>query len=343
MIRISALLTIAAGLAIAGCASSDTAYHDTWTGETHRTRTDTVQAGPVQAGVTRSETGGSVRADLNTGTVQSGTVRTDVVRTETVQPGHIEGTYDTTYVGDAYPVHFASNEFNHYFHGPYGMPINDKHLTNRYDVVRGPAAVAYNRTYVAPKTDTTYSYNRATVDESGRVYGTTGATVNKEPQLGSGNDKNTVSVSLTELDRTFINEAAAGGMFEVNASQKALLKAQGANIKTLAQQIVDDHTRANNELKNLASRKGMNQLAGLTPDQNAMIARLDTLSGSEFDAEFIAQQRKVHEVSIAKFQTAASSATDKDLRDWAATTLPTLRKHLDMVNNQATGVIGIDK
>ncbi len=65
-----------------------------------------------------------------------------------------------------------------------------------------------------------------------------------------------------------------------------------------------------------------------------MLSRLDGLSGSDFDKEYIAQQRQAHEDTIAKFQVAVNSSTDRDIRDWAAQTLPTLRGHLRMINGE---------
>jgi putative membrane protein len=171
---------------------------------------------------------------------------------------------------------------------------------------------------------------------------TTGSNTNNNnagPQLGSGNDKTIVAATLSPQDNRYINDALAGGMFEINASDKALMKSSDASIKNLAQHMVDDHSKANTQLKALANRKGMRIVEGMTDEQNNMLAQLDKLQGSDFDKEYLRQQQAAHQQAIQEFQDIANNAKDNDLRDWATATLPTLREHLQMVQNVTTGVI----
>lgn len=153
-----------------------------------------------------------------------------------------------------------------------------------------------------------------------------------DPQLRHGNDKTIGAVALSNMDRQFILDAGAGGMYEVQSSQKALMKASDARLKTIAQTVLDDHTKANSQLKALAQRKGVD-LPLPTAEQIQMLARLDSLSGTAFDREFVTQQKAAHEKAIAQFQMAANGSTDRDIRDWATQTLPVLRGHMDHLNN----------
>jgi len=61
------------------------------------------------------------------------------------------------------------------------------------------------------------------------------------------------------------------------------------------------------------------------------------LNGSDFDREYLKQQQQAHQDTIAKFEAAANSSADRDIRDWAAATLPKLRDHLAMINNDLNG------
>src|SRR6476659_6762106 len=63
--------------------------------------------------------------------------------------------------------------------------------------------------------------------------------------------------SLTAADRTFVMEAARGGMAEVEMGRLAVNKASNADVKQFGQRMVDDHGKANDELKGLASRKNV--------------------------------------------------------------------------------------
>jgi len=148
---------------------------------------------------------------------------------------------------------------------------------------------------------------------------------------GAGNQRE-LSANLSANDRQFIITAMAGGQYEVNSSDKAGTHSSSVQIKTLAQHMIDDHNKANQQLKDLASRKGFTSPVGVTTDQIAMLARLDKLNGADFDAEYLRQQKQAHEDTIAAFQNESTRGDDKDVRDWASATLPSLRNHLDMVN-----------
>ena len=151
------------------------------------------------------------------------------------------------------------------------------------------------------------------------------------PQLGGGNDKNATQ-GLSQVDRDFLIASIQGGDFEVASSQKALLKSENVGVKSLAQYIVDDHVKVNQQAENLASRRGLRVPLGQSSGQIEKLAQLDKLSGAEFDAEYLRQQGQAHDDAIALFSAAASSANDKFIRDWAAATVPGLRNHRDMIN-----------
>jgi len=168
---------------------------------------------------------------------------------------------------------------------------------------------------------------------AGQPNDATSGTVMNDTQLQHGNDKTRIATAVNSQDQQFVLDAAGGGLYEVQSGQKALLKTTDANVKMIAQHMVDDHTKANAALMALAQRKGI-PAASLVPnaDQVAKLGKLDGLNGAEFDREYISQQRAAHEDTIAKFQAEASNGFDRDLRDFASATLPTLRGHLDMIN-----------
>jgi len=192
--------------------------------------------------------------------------------------------------------------------------------------------VASNDRVVATDNRTTYDVNGPS-RPSGQPNDATSGRVMNDTQLQSGNDKTRIAAALNAQDQQFILDAGGGGLYEVQAGQKALLKSSDANVKMIAQHMVDDHTKANNALTALAQRKGV-PASSLVPnaDQVGMLAKLDSLNGADFDHEYINQQKKAHEDTIAKFQAEANNGFDRDVRDFASATLPTLRGHLDMIN-----------
>lgn len=55
----------------------------------------------------------------------------------------------------------------------------------------------------------------------------------------------------------FVNQAASGGLFEVQSSELALQKSQDANVQEFAKQMITDHTANNQELIATAQAEGL--------------------------------------------------------------------------------------
>ena len=162
---------------------------------------------------------------------------------------------------------------------------------------------------------------------------TTGMIAPDNPQVAA-NDKTRALGHISTADYKFIRDAEAAGQFEVSACQKSLTKSSDENVKSLAQHLIDDHTKIGGELTSLATRKGLSDIAGMSPAQIDMLARLDNLSGTDLDREYLTQQQTAHQDTISRFESASTSADDTDLRRWTAATLPALRNHLSMVQTQ---------
>ena len=97
--------------------------------------------------------------------------------------------------------------------------------------------------------------------------------------------------------------------------------------------MVDDHSKANDELKAYASQKGVTLPAEVDPAHKATEARLSKLSGEAFDKAYMADMVKDHDKDVAAFKHASTSATDADLKAWAVKTLPTLQEHQTMAKS----------
>ncbi len=129
-------------------------------------------------------------------------------------------------------------------------------------------------------------------------------------------------------DFHFAKEAAEGGMFEVAMGKVAVQKAQNNDVKQFGQRMIDDHSKAGDQLKGLASRDNLVLPDTLNAKDQATINRLSNLTGSTFDREYMRQMVMDHETDIAAFQREANDGTNADLRNWASNTLPTLHDHL---------------
>lgn len=136
----------------------------------------------------------------------------------------------------------------------------------------------------------------------------------------------------------FWNEAAMGGMAEVSMAQLALQKSQSESVRQFAQHMVDDHTAANNELMSLASSKNVTLPTGLDAKHQAMMTKMGSMSGMDFDREYMKGQVKDHEKMVKLFQNEAANGADADVKAFAAKTLPTLQSHLQMARSMSSGM-----
>lgn len=134
-------------------------------------------------------------------------------------------------------------------------------------------------------------------------------------------------------DQTFLTRAAADGSAEVALGQLALQKSSSTQTKQLAQHIVDDHTKANEQLVALARQKQIT----VTPEPDGMhkqkMEKLQKLDGDSFDRAYAQAMIKDHQDAIKLFTKASTSAKDTDVKQFATQTLPVLKNHLQMARD----------
>jgi putative membrane protein len=144
--------------------------------------------------------------------------------------------------------------------------------------------------------------------------------------------------ALSRSDRDFVTRAAQDGMAEVTLGELAASQASSDEVKQFAQRMVDDHTIANNELKELASNKGITFPNETSAKHKALQDRLAKLSGADFDREYMSAMVKDHNNAVALFEKASRSGSDPTLKAWAERRLPTLREHQKMARELAAKV-----
>src|ERR1044071_100732 len=113
-------------------------------------------------------------------------------------------------------------------------------------------------------------------------------------QDSSNSPKAKTSPGLTTADSHFMKKAADGGMAEVELGQLATQKASNSDVKAFGQRMVDDHGKANEQLKQLAAEKHVDLPQEPGAKHKATKARLEQLSGTEFDQAYVAEMVKDH-------------------------------------------------
>lgn len=140
----------------------------------------------------------------------------------------------------------------------------------------------------------------------------------------------TSNKSISKHDNEFMMEAATGGLIEVKLSELAMTNGSSASVKMLGEHMVKDHSRANDELKALALKKGVNLPANITDDQQKKYRELFEKKGRDFDEAYSKHMVKDHKKDISLFKKEAKKGEDQDIKSWAAATIPVLEGHLQM-------------
>jgi putative membrane protein len=141
---------------------------------------------------------------------------------------------------------------------------------------------------------------------------------------------NAASTITTDSPDDFMKAASQGGLAEVEMGKLAAAKATDPEVKKFAQMMIDDHTKANTELKAVAAKKSVTLPADLGTHQSDL-DDLKGKSGADFDKTYVKLMLNDHKEDVEEFESQAAKSADPDVKAFAAKTLPTLKKHLESI------------
>lgn len=141
---------------------------------------------------------------------------------------------------------------------------------------------------------------------------------------------------VSNNDRKFAMTAAMDGMAEVELGRLAAERGASDSVKQFGQRMVDDHTKANDQLKQWAATAGLTLPTALDAKHQSVVSRLSGLSGAAFDRAYAKEMVKDHTKAVQLFQREADRGQDAGLKSFASSTLPTLREHLQMARSLNT-------
>jgi putative membrane protein len=164
------------------------------------------------------------------------------------------------------------------------------------------------------------------------------------PAVGTAGEGTAADRDVGMLARNWVEDRMKGGMTEVKLGELASQKAQNADVKAFGQMMVRDHTKAGDELKQLASKHNITA-PELDDDHRDKVERLSKLQGAEFDREYMNTMVDDHEKTVSALEDRLDKEGDNDnprytpkkndnafeteLNQWASQTIPTVRQHLD--------------
>jgi len=133
-------------------------------------------------------------------------------------------------------------------------------------------------------------------------------------------------------DQAFVDKAAQGGLAEVKLSQLAMDKGQAAEVKQFARRMVEDHTKANVELKQIADKQNLVVPTRLDEKHQKAYDELSKLDGPRFDKEYMRTMVQDHDEATKLFKDQSQHGQNPELKSFAMKTLPTLEKHDDLAH-----------
>jgi putative membrane protein len=134
----------------------------------------------------------------------------------------------------------------------------------------------------------------------------------------------TTAAALSAKDKTFMQNAAKGGMEAVEMGKMAQAKGQSDGVKKFGTRMVAEHSNANNELIALAAKKGV-KLPAAKPKMEKI--------GANFDKEYMADMVKDHQKDLAEFQGEARDGTDPDVKKFAEKGSKMVQRHLKLAQD----------
>jgi putative membrane protein len=149
------------------------------------------------------------------------------------------------------------------------------------------------------------------------------------------------SMSLSSMDKKFMMEAAMGGQGEIAMARLALQKSSSDSVKQYAQQMIDDHTKAGDQLMQVATMKSITLPTEPDAKHKALLAKMQNLSGAAFDSMYVKMAGvQDHEKMEKLFQSESSGGKDMDAKSFASSTLPTVQQHLKMARDMMMSMNG---
>lgn len=131
-----------------------------------------------------------------------------------------------------------------------------------------------------------------------------------------------------ESASSFVDNASAKGIAEIEAGKLALEKGTAQDVKSFAQSMIDDHTAANEKLASIAKQKELEVSDNATLMDMAKKMILQVRDGESFDKAYANNQVVAHEQTIELFREYADKGDDAELKAFAKETLPKLEDHL---------------
>jgi putative membrane protein len=137
------------------------------------------------------------------------------------------------------------------------------------------------------------------------------------------------STKLSKTDETLMMQVAKGGMMQLETSRIAAQQASSPAVREYAQAEVEEQTGLSDKLKAIAAAKGVTLPTSPDAELQAMLTKMQGMSGSELDRHYMEEHAiKGHEKIDNTMQMVKTQATDGNLKAVAKAAHPLVKTHL---------------
>ena len=134
---------------------------------------------------------------------------------------------------------------------------------------------------------------------------------------------------LSKMDKDFVKKASEANLAEVEIGKLAAANAANGELKKFGDHMVQDHSKAGDELRQIAQGKGLAVASEADRAHKRLASQLANLKGDKFDRVYVREGGvKAHKQAVALFTNEARKGKDPELKAFAEKTLPTIREHL---------------
>src|SRR5258705_4131123 len=136
-------------------------------------------------------------------------------------------------------------------------------------------------------------------------------------------------------DQAFVRKALEGGAAEIQLGQLAQQKSQSEDVKQFAQKMVEEHTQLAEQMKPIAQQLGVKEPKGPSKKDKQLIAKLEGLSGPQFDEAYIQAMVKDHKEDLKEFKDEGQAAQNQNVKQAAQQGAGVISQHLQLIQQIA--------
>lgn len=198
-------------------------------------------------------------------------------------------------------------------------------------LITGAMALAMSTAFAADPAAS--DFERFQVAQAATMQSNTGSQAGTKTQAAGGKE-----ADASKADRKFAQQAAEANAIEIQTSEMALEKATDPQVKEYAKRMIDQHSKANEELLAVINQtipEKWRPMKELPPQRKKEMESLQKLSGAQFDKKYMDTMAKSHERAVKLYEKQVKDGKNEQLKAYAEKTLPAIKEHTKMVKGMA--------